>query len=356
MLWVNDGELAQQLLASWAPTATVNELPDEFTQRAAVVEAGLRMQSMLTGDVCTPLATAIRAFRQLNAAAVAAKHHGHDEDGHVEETPKPSMKKYGMMRAKEHGIARLAQKLEAPRTGLWRFWRRQPGPAPWPKARELQEGHASGRDRYWRSKPGIAPWPKEEPKRMLKMQLSEVSTAAASDEGIVAEEGKVLAAVISKDQSKRQEQKQEAKDDRTAEEREDDDDESTGNQDEAVSREISDGERDAQRPNLTVTSKAKSAASAGEGTGRQAPGVTKRTLTKNPEKQPSPMNGLRLEQSEAGPLRHEDEATDAIVAALLAVRNGASFEEFVAMLPPDVPANALVQMARAINSGCKEPG
>ena len=49
---------------------------DEFAQRAAVVEAGLRTQALLIGDVITPLASSIRALRQLNAAVVESKHKG----------------------------------------------------------------------------------------------------------------------------------------------------------------------------------------------------------------------------------------------------------------------------------------
>jgi len=74
MLWINDAAMAQTFLAQWGPVHSMQCEADEFSQRAAVVESGLRLQTMMTGDVCTPLSTAIRALRTLNKAVADAKH------------------------------------------------------------------------------------------------------------------------------------------------------------------------------------------------------------------------------------------------------------------------------------------
>ena len=77
MLWVNDRSLADSLIAARGASqgASLYEgFADEVSQRAKVVEAGLATAQLLTGDATTPLASAVRALRQLNAAANAAKH------------------------------------------------------------------------------------------------------------------------------------------------------------------------------------------------------------------------------------------------------------------------------------------
>lgn len=76
MLWVNDPQLAASMVAAWSPVhdALGEAIDDEVHQRAKVVEAGLAAAKLTTGDVTTPLATAVRALRMLNSASNDAKH------------------------------------------------------------------------------------------------------------------------------------------------------------------------------------------------------------------------------------------------------------------------------------------
>ena len=48
--------------------------PDDVAQRAAVVEATMRVENLLGDGAPTPLAAAVRALRALNAACNSAKH------------------------------------------------------------------------------------------------------------------------------------------------------------------------------------------------------------------------------------------------------------------------------------------
>mmetsp|Transcript_125154 Transcript_125154/g.249870 ORF Transcript_125154/g.249870 Transcript_125154/m.249870 type:complete len:359 (+) Transcript_125154:38-1114(+) len=88
MLWVNSPEQAAELLKAWCPhghAAEAHAGDDEVRQRAAVVEAGLATAKVLTGKVTTPLSTAVRALRQLNAAVADSKHQeegGQDDHAH----------------------------------------------------------------------------------------------------------------------------------------------------------------------------------------------------------------------------------------------------------------------------------
>eukprot|EP00419_Tripos_fusus_P056704 CAMPEP_0172927578 /NCGR_PEP_ID=MMETSP1075-20121228/217536_1 /TAXON_ID=2916 /ORGANISM="Ceratium fusus, Strain PA161109" /LENGTH=466 /DNA_ID=CAMNT_0013788837 /DNA_START=63 /DNA_END=1463 /DNA_ORIENTATION=+ len=77
MAWINDAALAEQWLAQWAPVQSAVEgtgLDDATAQRGKVIEAGLHVAQMTTGAASTPLASAIRALRMLNASVNEAKH------------------------------------------------------------------------------------------------------------------------------------------------------------------------------------------------------------------------------------------------------------------------------------------
>ena len=67
---------AAMVAAAWREKAVTDDGPaDEVSQRAAVVEAGLRMQAALSdGGPIQPLRTAIQALRALNRAVGEAKH------------------------------------------------------------------------------------------------------------------------------------------------------------------------------------------------------------------------------------------------------------------------------------------
>ena len=54
--------------------AGARERPDDVAQRAVVVEATMRVESLLGDGAPTPLAAAVRALRALNAACNSAKH------------------------------------------------------------------------------------------------------------------------------------------------------------------------------------------------------------------------------------------------------------------------------------------
>ena len=96
MAWVNDAALAEKWLAQWAPAQSTVEgtgLDDATVQRGKVIEAGLHVAHMTTGAATTPLASAIKALRLLNAAVNAAKHREADDlldrVAHSEEGEKP---------------------------------------------------------------------------------------------------------------------------------------------------------------------------------------------------------------------------------------------------------------------------
>ena len=75
-LYVNTMECAQLYMALWKPVEMpMNSFPDEISQCASTIEAGLRVQRLLSdGKQVSPLKTAIQALRQLNKAVNEAKH------------------------------------------------------------------------------------------------------------------------------------------------------------------------------------------------------------------------------------------------------------------------------------------
>ena len=75
-LYVNTMECAQFYMALWKPVEMpMNSFPDEISQCASTIEAGLRVQRLLSdGKQVSPLKTAIQALRQLNKAVNEAKH------------------------------------------------------------------------------------------------------------------------------------------------------------------------------------------------------------------------------------------------------------------------------------------
>ena len=150
MLWIDEEAMAHSFLAQWGPVHAEMHAAstDEISQRAAVVEAGLRAQTMLTGDVTTPLATAVRALRQLNSAVVYAKHQS------LYGT-RPASKGAALAR---YGFA----------------WTK--GPSQWPSVSAEAEAALKQTTDVWNKLGGDLV---EKPtKRQLKAQISDASTAA----------------------------------------------------------------------------------------------------------------------------------------------------------------------------------
>ena len=76
--YINDAAMAERYLAMLAPSQV--HVPDEVTQRMAVVEAGMRVSKCLGPHTTSPLAAAVSALRKLNAVVNVAKHVPHDVD------------------------------------------------------------------------------------------------------------------------------------------------------------------------------------------------------------------------------------------------------------------------------------
>ena len=75
-LYINNAESAQYYMALWKPVeAPMCSFSDEISQHASTIEAGLRVQHLLSGGTqVSPLKMAIQALRQLNRAVNVSKH------------------------------------------------------------------------------------------------------------------------------------------------------------------------------------------------------------------------------------------------------------------------------------------